>query len=232
MKIGMMLILLLIIISTASAQNAGDAKLTALDYFQIQQLVAKYARANAVGAIERGTESVQSGVDLSAEAGASLEEITRAAHASGVRIEEIVQSVREQAKETSRVSDLMSRVNLSVEEIRSGGQDQERGNEIVMRGTVAMRNVAQQTHRTTEEQARGTGRIRDSIESVREAVDKIHTSLQGQSEECRQAVSFLEQVYERTGSNEDAARLMSEATQGLQQQAEALREAMRRFRTG
>ena len=126
----------------------------------------------------------------------------------------------------------MGRVNRAVEEIRSGGQEQERGNEIVMRGTVAMRNVAQQTHRTTEEQARGTGRIRDSIESVREAVDKIHTALQGQSEECRQAVSFLEQVYERTGSNEDSSRLMSEATQSLQQQADALREAVGRFRIG
>jgi hypothetical protein len=35
----------LILISTASAQKARPAELTALDYFQIQQLVAKYARA-------------------------------------------------------------------------------------------------------------------------------------------------------------------------------------------
>lgn len=186
--------------------------------------------ANAVGAIERGTESVQSGVDLSADAGASLEEITRAAHASGVRIEEIVQAVREQAKDASRVSDLTAKVNRSVEEIRAGGVEQERGSEMVMRGTVTMRNVAQQTDRTTEEQSRGTKRIRDSIESVRDAVDKIHAALQGQSEECLHAVSFLEQVYERTRSNEDVSRRMNEATQGLQQQADALRSAIRRFR--
>jgi methyl-accepting chemotaxis protein len=99
-----------------------------------------------------------------------------------------------------------------------------------MRGTIVMRNVARQTDRTTEEQARGTRRIRDSIESVRDAVDKIHGALQGQSEECRHAVSFLEQVYERTRSNEDSSRRMSEATQGLQQQADALRGAVRRFR--
>ena len=185
---------------------------------------------NAIGAIERGTSSVQSGVELSAEAGASLEEITGAARASGLRIEEIVQAVREQAKDASRVSELMSQVNRSVEEIRAGGQEQERGNETVMRGTVVMRDVAQQTHRTTEEQSRGAGRIRDSIESVTEAVDKIHAALQEQSEECRHAVSFLEQVYERTRSNEESSRRMSEATQSLQQQAEALREDVRRFR--
>ncbi len=187
---------------------------------------------NAIGAIEGGTRSVESGVDLSAEAGVSLEEITRAARASGVRIEEIVQAVREQAKDASRVSDLMGQVNRSVEEIRAGGQEQERGNETVMRGTVVMRDVAHQTHRTTEEQARGAGRIRDSIERVRESVEKIHAALQEQSEECRHAVSFLEQIYERTRSNEESSRRMSEATQGLQQQADALREDVRRFRIG
>jgi len=188
--------------------------------------------SNAIGAIERGTSSVQSGVDLSAEAGASLEEINNAARASGVRIEEIVQAVRDQAKDASRVSELMGQVNRSVEEIRTGGQEQERGNETVMRGTVVMREVAQQTHRTTEEQARGAGRIRESIESVTEAVDKIHAALQEQSEECRQAVSFLEEVYERTRSNEESSRRMGEATQSLQQQADALREDVRRFRIG
>jgi len=186
--------------------------------------------SNAISAIERGSSSVQSGVELSAEAGASLEEITGAARASGVRIEEIVQAVREQAKDASRVSELMGQVNRSVEEIRAGGHEQERGNETVMRGTVVMREVAQQTHRTTEEQARGAGRIRDSIESVTEAVDKIHAALQEQSVECRHAVSFLEEVYERTRSNEESSRRMSEATQRLQQQAEALREDVRRFR--
>jgi methyl-accepting chemotaxis protein len=186
--------------------------------------------ANAVGAIERGTESVQSGVDLSAGSGASLEEITRAARASGERIEEIFQAVREQAKDAGHVSDLMNQVNRSVGEIRAAGQEQERGNEIVMRGAVVMREVAQQTHRTTDEQARGAGQIRDSVESVREAVDKIHAALQEQSEECRHAVSFLEQVYERTRSNQESSRRMTEATQGLQHQAEALREDVRRFK--
>ncbi len=45
MKTQMTLALLLILASTASAQKAKPAELTALDYFQIQQLVARYARA-------------------------------------------------------------------------------------------------------------------------------------------------------------------------------------------
>jgi len=45
MQLRMILALFLILASTASAQKTGPAELTALDYFQIQQLVAKYARA-------------------------------------------------------------------------------------------------------------------------------------------------------------------------------------------
>jgi methyl-accepting chemotaxis protein len=187
---------------------------------------------NAVGAIERGTEIVRSGVELSAGAGAALEEITRAARASGERIEEIVQAVREQAGDASRVSDLMGQVDRSVGEIRAGGQEQERGNQILMRGAGVIRDVAYQTHRTTEEQARGAGRIRDSVESVREAVERIHAALQEQSDECRHAVSFLEQAYDRARSNQESSRRMSEATEGLQQQADALRTDVRRFRIG
>ena len=41
----MMLVLFLILAPNVSAQQVGPAELTALDYFQIQQLVAKYARA-------------------------------------------------------------------------------------------------------------------------------------------------------------------------------------------
>jgi hypothetical protein len=41
MKTPMMFILFLILASNASAQKAGTAEHAALDYFQIQQLVAK-----------------------------------------------------------------------------------------------------------------------------------------------------------------------------------------------
>ncbi len=41
----MLIALFLIFASTASAQKPAPAELTALDYFQIQQLVARYARA-------------------------------------------------------------------------------------------------------------------------------------------------------------------------------------------
>jgi methyl-accepting chemotaxis protein len=185
---------------------------------------------NAIGAIEQGTQSVAEGVDRTAEAGVSLEEITKASRESGRRIGGIVQAVREQARAASHVVELMERVREGVEEIQKAAAEQDRGNEVVFRGSVAMRDVATQVRGTTEEQARGSGRIRESIEGVREAVERINAALQEQSAACRQAVEFLAAVHERTRANEQSATRLGRVSQDLVQQAEALRSDVGRFR--
>jgi methyl-accepting chemotaxis protein len=186
--------------------------------------------SNAIGAIEKGTESVASGVDLSAEAGISLEGITRASKDSGRRIQEILSAVRGQSRAASHVVELMERVRGGVEEIRSAAQEQERGNTVVYSSATTMRDVAQQVRGTTEEQARGSSRIRESVEGVRDAVEQINSALQEQSAACRSAVEFLEQVYTRTQSNEESANQIEQATKGLLEQTADLRNDLQRFR--
>jgi methyl-accepting chemotaxis protein len=185
---------------------------------------------NAIGAIERGSSSVASGVELSAEAGMALEEITRASRESGDRISGIVSSLREQAKAAGRVVELMERVRSGVDEIRSASAEQDRGNDVVYQGSVTMREVAQQVRGTTEEQARGSGRIRESIEAVRSAVEQINSAIQEQSLACSAAVEFLEEVRTRTRANESSMQAMDAVTKELLRQAEGLRSEVGRFR--
>ena len=141
--------------------------------------------ANAAGAIEQGAHSVQQGVSLAAEAGRSLEEINSAARTSGGRIGEIVQAVREQSRAAMHVADLVERVSGGVAEIREAGRAQNEANQVVLRGASSMRDVSQQVHRTTAEQTRGATQIRESMERVRDAVERIHGSLRQQTEACR-----------------------------------------------
>ncbi len=184
---------------------------------------------NAIGAIELGTRSVASGVDLSAEAGVSLEEITRASRESGSRIQEIVGAMRGQAAAASHVVELMQRVGSGVTQIRRAALDQDAGNQVVYRSATTMREVAHQVRGTTEEQARGSGRIRESIEEVRNAVEQINNALQEQTAVCKTVVEFLEEVYARTRSNTDSASRMDAATKGLLRQSTELREDLQRF---
>ena len=185
---------------------------------------------HAVRTIEAGARNVQEGVQLAAEAGTALDEITAAARASGDRIEEIVGAVRQQSGAAGHVAQLMETVSRGVARIREAGLEQESGTDAVSRSSTVMRDVAQQVQGTTEEQARGAARIRDSVENVRDAVERIHASLRQQKEACDGAVSEHGRIQERTETNETAARQMSEATQRLKTQAEMLRQDVRRFR--
>jgi len=186
--------------------------------------------SNAIGAIERGTRSVAGGVDLSAEAGVSLEEITRASRESGIRIEAIVTAVREQAKAAGHVVSLMERVRGGVEAIRGAASEQDRGNEVVYRGSVAMQHVAERVRATTDEQARGSGIIRERSEEARDAVEHIHRVMQEQARASAEAVEVLKSVVARTRANEESARRLDGATKGLMKQSAALRQDVKRFR--
>jgi len=186
--------------------------------------------SNAVGAVDAGSASVAQGVDLAAEAGVSLEQIARAASESGRHIAQIVAAVREQTAAAAHVASLMERVNGGVEEIRSAGEEQDRGNEVVFRSATTMREIALHVRRTTEEQSRGFARIRETTEGVRGAVESIQTSLRQQSEACVQVAGFLEQVEERTRENDRSVRSMGDAMHGLARDAEALRAEVARFR--
>jgi len=185
---------------------------------------------NAIGAIEAGSASVLGGVELSAEAGRTLEEITDVSRESGTRIGEIVHSVREQTKAASHVVGLMERVRESAEEIGAAGAQQDRGNEIVYRSSLTMREVAQQVRRTTEDQTAGFGRIRENVVGVRSEVERITGSLHEQSNACTQVAVYLDSVAADSRSNEVAARKVRDAIGLLSGHALGLRQEVDRFR--
>ncbi|UCE85074.1 MAG: methyl-accepting chemotaxis protein [Deltaproteobacteria bacterium] len=185
--------------------------------------------SNAIGAIERGARSVHRGVELSAEAGVALEEITSAARASGSRIDEIVLAMRAQTQSANHVVELMARVNAGIGEIRAAGRDQDRDHVVVLSGVRAMHDVAVQVGGTAEQQSLGVGRIREGSEATREWVGRIHATLQEQSDACGRAADFLERVTAHARSNEESARRIGEAMRELQGQAERLREGVQRF---
>ncbi len=186
---------------------------------------------NAIGAIEAGSASVTGGVDLSAEAGRTLEEITEASRESGTRIGEIVNSVREQTQAASHVVELMERVRESADQIGSAGAEQERGNEVVYRSALTMREVAQQVHLTAENQALGYGRIRENVIGVRDAVDQITGVLRDQTAACTQIAGFLAQVVAGSRSNGGAALGVNAAIAELTAEVVELREDVERFRS-
>jgi len=187
--------------------------------------------ARAVEAVERGTHSVARGVELSAEAGVALEEITRSAKESGDRVAQIVAAVSQQTRAASQVAELMERLRGEVDDISEACREQQSGSEIVREGSEAMQGMARELHGTAERQSRDTEQISRGIESVRKAVVEIHAALDEQSIACRQVAGLLEAVHERTQSNQGSAQGLEGAGRALIGAYAALREGVERFDT-
>jgi methyl-accepting chemotaxis protein len=184
---------------------------------------------NAIGAIEAGSNRVMDGVDLAAEAGRTLEEITAASRESGDRIGEIVGAVREQTKAASHVVALMERVRESADRIGEATAEQDRGNDVVHRSAQTMREVAEQVRRTTEAQSAGFERIRANVADVRGSADRITRFLQDQAEACTQVTGFLASVAEGSRSSERCVDEVCGAMDGLRAEARRLRAEVEGF---
>jgi methyl-accepting chemotaxis protein len=177
---------------------------------------------NAVSAIDKGTQRVAGGVRLSAEAGASLEQILATTRESGQRVREIVRAVKEQAFASQQVAKVIQSVRDHAKQIRLATEEQTRGNDLVLERTEATRVVAYQLHQAVDEHAKGAKVIAASIERVSNAAERIETSLREQSQGCETAVAVTSRVYERARSAGGAGQQMSDALEALRVASAAL----------
>ena len=187
--------------------------------------------ANAIAAIEAGATSVARGVELSAEAGVSLEGITAAARESGDRVAQIVSAVSQQTTAAARVAELMVLLRTEVDGIAESCRQQQQGSTVVRDGSDAMQEMAKDVHGTADRQSQDTSQISAGIDSVRKAVVDIHVALDEQSQACGRVATLLEEVHERTQVNEGTARELEQSGRSLRESSEALRGDHARFRT-
>jgi len=140
---------------------------------EIEELIHTIKRESeeATTAITRGSESVRRGVELSGDAGAALEEITRASRDTGTQISEIVSAVKEQSQAVGHAAELMRKVRAGAEQIQRAIQTHGRATETVRDSSEAMGGVANQVHHTTKEQAES--KLLANAEALRGEVDRF-----------------------------------------------------------
>jgi methyl-accepting chemotaxis protein len=185
---------------------------------------------DAVRALERTVESVQRGVELSAEAGEALETITSAATESGSRMEEVMSAVRLQSDAAAHMVDLMAEMSAGVEAIQSGSREQSQTAQEVVSSNREMSQSAQQVQLATEKQQRAEVEISASVNAVREAVAEISRALNEQSQGIRKMAKLLEQVNEGTHANERSTQHVDRSAHALLQESAALRAGIERFK--
>jgi methyl-accepting chemotaxis protein len=184
----------------------------------------------ATGGIDRGLESVHKGVELAADAGKALEEITGAARESADRVSEIVQAMTGQAQAAGHVVSQMEGVRTGVDQIRVAGRSQRESSDDVLENSRAMGDAARQVCAATAQQSGGVARIGSDVEVVRSQVEQITQALRDQSTAFQEAVACLDRTDGNTASNRESVARMQGVVAELLEQAEAMRKAVTRFR--
>jgi methyl-accepting chemotaxis protein len=183
----------------------------------------------AVSFIDRGTASVEKGVELSGEAGVALEAIASATHESGNRIHEIVGAVNAQAKGASEVSSLIDHLNEEFGRIRSASEEEAQQSERVRDLSESIQELAKSVHRSAEEQVRNATHLAGGIETVGENTRQINTALGSQSNACDQVVAVLELMLGRNRETEESGATLDGAMRELVAEAVDLRAAVEHF---
>jgi methyl-accepting chemotaxis protein len=186
---------------------------------------------HAVDSILRGSSRAREGAALIQQAEDALVEITRAARESGDRMGESASAAAEQMTAAASVSEQMEALREGVSRIRAATRQQAADNEVVQRRSDALREETQGVRDTVDVQTRGSARIGHSIEAVQRAVRGITQGLEQEGAASREVAEVVRRSRDFTRSHEESAAAMAEAACELERQAEALRAALRPFRT-
>jgi methyl-accepting chemotaxis protein len=186
--------------------------------------------ANAVASIGRGAARAREGAGLIRQAEASLVEITQAARESGDHMTESASSTAQQLVAAAAVVEHLETLRSGVDRIREVTRAQVQANASVQRGSSALHAVSERMRNAVDVQTNGTTRIGQSVEDVQRTVREITRGLEQQGAASRDVAGVVRRSMELTRSHEASAAEMATAVGDLERQAEALREAVRRFR--
>lgn len=178
----------------------------------------------ALRAFEGGSASADRGMHLAEEAGVALEDITQTARKTGDRILEIVSAVNEQCQTSEQIVNFMEDVRDGVNDIREISLQQSRDSVVMRESGSSLVDIATSLRMGTEEQAKSTRLIAQTIENVRDLVSDVNTALQTQTTECEQAASILGTVSEGTNKQEMAIHKLGQGLSEFSAQAQRLRE--------
>jgi methyl-accepting chemotaxis protein len=185
---------------------------------------------NAQQTMSSGSRLVESGVNLSHEAGKALNNILdSAAKASGMG-REIASATREQAQGSEAITRAIGRLQELVRQINSATTQQAQGSNHIMGAVEQMREVTRYVRQAMIEQKSGSTMISTAAERMIDMIHEIFQVAANQSAESEKIVATMEQVRAIAESNRVSAGDMSDSISLLSDAIRSLDGEVSKFR--
>lgn len=185
---------------------------------------------DAIVAMEAGSQSVDTGVDLSRRAGEALQQILTSAEQSSQRVASIASTAAEQTQSARRVSSATAQASEMSQQIMRATQEQNTGSERIIQSGEKMRSIAALVKKTTQEQAANSKQITKAIENINDMVRYINDAQREETATCERVGGHVEKINRVTLQNFDYAMNLDGAVDMLRRQSAALKAQLARFR--
>jgi methyl-accepting chemotaxis protein len=208
------------------------AERTGLSTKEIAQLVQSIQEEshNAIAAMERGVVNVAEGVRLGGQAEGALKKIFESAKKSTEMVKAIARATVEQARGSKQVTNAITRIAETVQQIAKATAEQARGSEQIMKSSEKMKVITKHVERSSEEQARGSKQITRSVENISEMVSHLNRAQKEQTKGSEQVMHAVENIKGVAEAQNRSMGDLEAAIDLLRQQAEVLRDEVRRFK--
>lgn len=184
----------------------------------------------AVTAIGEGAVSVQEGVQLSIETRESLNNILESSKRSSEMSHEIEQATLKQVQATGHVTQLMEQVNSMVQQISSSIKELEKGTMDITGSSRRMKSITLQVRNSTEEQAKGSRLIRDSVDDNAVRIQLIANAMNAQKQSNEVISMSIGDIIRIANVSKEMVQQMDQAVAGLVNQARILEQEVYRFK--
>jgi methyl-accepting chemotaxis protein len=185
---------------------------------------------DAVISIREGSNSVEEGVRLSADARESLNEILKSSKRSSEMSRQIEKATVEQVRGTHHLAELIQKMNVMIRQIETAMKEQERGLENITEASERMKLITQQVKVSMEEQARGSLQISEAVENVTARFQQIASTMGEQKRESEVIMKSIVEIRQITQVSVEMVQQMNQAVEGLIDQANLLKGEVNRFK--
>ncbi len=185
---------------------------------------------NAIGAMERGVKNVEEGVRLGGEAEGALKKIFDSAKKSTQMVKAIARATFEQARGSKQVASSITRIAETVQQIAKATSEQARGSEQIMKSAEKMKVITRHVELSSQEQARGSKQITKAMGSISEMVNHLNRAQKEQTKGSEQVMHAVENIKGVAEAQNRSMTDLEAAIDLLRQQAEVLRDEVRRFK--
>ncbi len=193
------------------AERAGASTREITDLIKTVQSESR----NAISAVERATQNVDRGVEVSNEAERALKKILESSTKSTNMVRAIARATVEQAKGSKQVTDAIGRIAETVQQIAAATAQQARGSELIMKSAEKMRLITQHVERSAQEQAKGGRQITSAIENISGMVTALNSSHKSQLDGTKQLLSSAGKIEETARTQESALRQLASAVSNV-----------------